>query len=102
MRALVHLLKTPLLIAALVGTVIGFSRWTINPELTARNESLRQELGRVEARNERLQDRISGLKDEIKRLRADDAESLYYARTQLGMVRPGETVFQLTAERPSK
>ena len=28
---------------------------------------------------------------------ADDAESLHYARTQLGMVRPGETVFQLGA-----
>lgn len=102
MRAVLDLLKTPLLIAALVGTVIGFSRWTIDPELAAHNTSLRQELGRVEARNERLRARITRLKGEIKRLRADDAESLHYARTQLGMVRPGETVFQLSAERPSQ
>ncbi|MGK0361692.1 MAG: cell division protein FtsB [Bradymonadia bacterium] len=97
MRALVELLKTPALIVALVGGVLGFSRLTINPELEANNESLRQELGRVETRNTRLQARITRLKGEINRLRADDAESLHYARTQLGMVRPGETVFQLGA-----
>jgi cell division protein FtsB len=98
MRALFDLLKMPLLIAALVGAVVGFSRWTIDPELKAKNESLRQELSRVSTRNERLQARITRLKGEIGRLRADDAESLHFARTQLGMVRLGETVFQLSAD----
>ena len=97
MRALFDMLKTPALIVALVGGVLGFSRLTINPELEAKNASLLHELGRVETRNARLQARIARLKSEIGRLRADDAESLHYARTQLGMVRPGETVFQLGA-----
>lgn len=98
MRAVLDLLKMPLLIAALVFAVVSVSRSTIDPELKAKNASLRHELGRVTTRNERLQADIARLKGEISRLRSGDAESLHYARTELGMVRPGETVYQLDAD----
>jgi cell division protein FtsB len=34
------------------------------------------------------------LKAELARLRSDERESVYHARTELGMVKPGELVYQ--------
>ncbi|MCA9527272.1 MAG: septum formation initiator family protein [Myxococcales bacterium] len=96
-RRLIRLLSPVALLAVLVGGVYGFSQATLNPELAAYNQSLREELLRVEARNGQLAESIAELKAEIQRLRSDDAESLFHARTQLGMVRTGEVVYQLAA-----
>lgn len=81
-------------LALLVGAVVGFSSLTVDPKLAARNANLSAELNRVEARNRLLQDEIAELKREISLLRETSAESLHHARTNLGMVRPDELVYQ--------
>ncbi|MEZ4471768.1 MAG: septum formation initiator family protein [bacterium] len=101
-RRLIQLLAPVALLAVLVGGVYGFSQVTLDPELAAYNQSLREELLRVEARNGQLADSIAELKAEIQRLRSDDAESLFHARTQLGMVRSGEVVYQLATPTPAE
>ena len=88
---------TPLLaFAVLMGGVYGLSRFTIDADLRMRNAELGAELTRVRTRNARLRARV----DEITRLRQDPEESLYHARTGLGLVRSGEVVYRFadTAE----
>lgn len=81
-------------VAALVAGLYGLSRLTVDPELRVRNGELAAELGRVVAQNDRLQGQVDALKGEITRLRAGDDESLYHARTGLGLVRSGEVVYR--------
>lgn len=102
--ALLRWIGTPLLVAALAGGVIAVSKATVDPRLEARNEALRAELGRVQARNARLAAQIAELKGEIHRLRTQPEESLHHARTQLGMVRSGEVVYQFAGpiEAPAR
>jgi cell division protein FtsB len=100
-RRLLRWLGPPFAILALTGAVYGFWRLTLDPEVEARNRALDDELLRIEGRNGHLRTEIAGLKQEIKRLREDEGESLHRARTGLGMVRPGETVYQLTPAPPS-
>lgn len=83
--------------AALVGGIWAVHRFSMDPELVAKNRSLSDELSRLEARNRRLQADNETLKAEIGRLRGQDAESVHQARTTLGMVRPGEVVYQFPA-----
>lgn len=97
LRRLVRWLSPLVLIVALAGGVYAFSRLTLDPELAAYNQSLREEFIRVEARNGQLEAQVAELKAEIQRLRASDAESLFHARTQLGMVKGDEVVYQLDA-----
>lgn len=87
-------------VLGLVAGVYAFYRLTLDPELIARNESLADELARLEGRNRRLEADNEALKAEIGRLRAEDAESVHHARTTLGMVRPGEVVYQFPASAP--
>lgn len=92
---------TPLLaFAALMGGVYGLSRLTVDSELRVRNAELRAELTRVRTRNTRLRARVDAMKSEIGRLRSDPEESLYHARTGLGLVRSGEVVYRF-ADGPS-
>lgn len=83
-----------LLVAVMAAGLYGFSRLTVDPELRVRNAELAAELGQIHARNARLQTQVEGLRGEIRRLRDGDDESLYHARTGLGLVRPGEVVYQ--------
>jgi len=84
---------------ALTGAVLLVYRASLDPELSARNQKLSDELVRVEARNVRLAAQNGQLKAEIRRLREDRGESLHRARTALGMVRPGEVVYQFEPAR---
>lgn len=87
-------------LALLVGGVFAFSSLTVDPKLAARNANLGAELSRVESRNRHLQDEIAEMKREITRLRDSPTESLHHARTNLGMVRGDEIVYQFRA-RPA-
>lgn len=87
-------------IAALVAGVYGLSRLAIDPELRTRNAELSAELVRIQARNARLQGQIEVLKSEIKRLRTQPEESLYHARTGLGLIFPGEVVYRFAGTSP--
>lgn len=89
------------LVLGLVAGVHFFYHLTLDPELLARNQSLADELSRLEGRNRRLETDNESLKGEIARLRAEDSESVHHARTQLGMVRPGEVVYQFPALEPT-
>ncbi len=89
-------------LVALVASVYGFYHLTLDPELVARNQSLADELARLEARNRRLETDNAALEAEIGRLRSEDAESVHHARTALGMVRPGEVVYQFPASAPAE
>lgn len=91
-----------LLVALLAGGVYGVSRLTVDPRRSAHNASLAGELGRIEARNDRLRAEITDLTGEIGRLRGDRSESLYHARTRLGMLRPGEVLYQLPSGSPGR
>lgn len=90
-------LKTAAIVAGLAGGVLLFWQAMVDPDLLARNQSLADELSRLESRNGRLQSENAQLKAEIGRLRDQDAESVHHARTALGMVRPGEVVYQFPA-----
>lgn len=93
----------PLTLAALVGGVMLVAELSIDPELQQRNAQLGDELLRIQNRNEHLTREVRELSDEIRRLRTRPAEQLLHARTELGLVRPGEAVYQLeppTPERP--
>lgn len=89
--------------AVLMGGVYGLSRLTIDPDLRVRNAELGAELTRVRTRNGRLRSRVEAMKAEITRLRQDPDESLYHARTGLGLVRSGEVVYRFAGapEAPS-
>ena len=96
-RHLRHL--TPLfLIAALAALIFGVSQLTVDHRLRQRNALLRAELGAVERRETRLRDELDRLRSEILRLRNVPQESLYQARFDLGMVGPGEFVYQFVAD----
>ncbi|MCA9542124.1 MAG: septum formation initiator family protein [Myxococcales bacterium] len=92
---------TPLVfLTALGGGVYGLSRLSIDPEVQSRNADLADELRALQGRNERLRARAEALRAEIRRLRTDPEESLYHARTNLGMVRPGEVIYRFEAAAP--
>jgi len=92
---------TPLVVfAALMGGIYGLSRLTVDPEMRTRNAELGTELTRVRTRNDRLRARVEAMKAEITRLRQDPDESLYHARTGLGLVRSGEVVYRF-ADAPA-
>lgn len=86
----------PLLI---VGTVYTVSEFTVDPALRARNALLRADLESVQRRKERTAADIVAIRSEIARLKNETGESLYRARTDLGMVRDGEVIYQLVKAR---
>jgi cell division protein FtsB len=66
-----------------------------DPEVAARNRSLQSDLERIQGRNRWLRHEIGRLRGEIARLRADEDALLGIARTELGLVQPGEVVYQV-------
>lgn len=59
-----------------------------------RYRALRAELAEVERVNDRLQREVGRLRREVDALRSDPAAVERVARDELGMVRPGELLFQ--------
>jgi cell division protein FtsB len=82
-----------LLIALLVGTLFGDGGFLQLLEERERTTALAAELGRLRGENSRLG-------EEIAALRSDPAAIERLAREELGMARPGETVF-LVRRSPS-
>lgn len=80
---------------AVAGAVWAISARAVAPELEARNAALEAELSRVRGANARLEEQARQLRGELERLRTRPDEQLHHARTQLGMVKPGEVVYQL-------
>ncbi|MCA9545149.1 MAG: septum formation initiator family protein [Myxococcales bacterium] len=87
--------KPALITVAVAGLVWIISAKAVAPELEARNAALEADLSRQRAANARLEEDIQQLRAELERLRARPDEQLHHARTQLGMVKPGEVVYQL-------
>ena len=94
---IIRTLAPLLAFVVLRGGIYGLSRLTVDPELRVRNAELGAELTRVRTRNTRLRARVEAMKAEIIRLRQDPEESLYHARTGLGLVRSGEVVYRFAA-----
>ncbi len=91
---LVRRVAPHLAVLALVGLVLLVHRASLDPEMEARNAELQAQRDQVSAQNRRLKQEIAVRQDELRRLREDPGESLYHARTELGMIRPGEVVYQ--------
>ncbi len=100
-RILLHL-SLPIGLAVIVAAGLCFSFALRNPALEAKNQRLQDDLARIKSENQALQNEIATLERQNKRLREDPEESLYHARTELGMVRPGEVVYQFEAPKESQ
>lgn len=87
-------------VAALIAGLFVLSSLTVDPQLRVRNAELNSELAAVRARNARLRAKVEATRAEITRLRTDPDESLYHARTGLGLVRSGEVTYRFET-RPS-
>jgi cell division protein FtsB len=74
--------------------ILGVLVWSSGGEAETKGAGLKAELERIEARNRVLRVENDALKAELARLRSDERESVYHARTELGMVKPGELVYQ--------
>jgi cell division protein FtsB len=59
-----------------------------------RYRALREELTKVQAKNERLERELREQNDQTERLRMDPRAVERIARDELGMVREGEIIFQ--------
>ena len=60
---------------------------------------LRGELAEAQDRNFRLVQQISALRRDLEMARSDDATLEHLARRYLGMVRPGEVLYRVPADR---
>ena len=87
------------LVASLAAVIFIVSELAIDTRLRAKNVELTYELGRVKAKVAHLAQQAENLRSEVKRLREDPKETVYHARTQLGMVRPGEIVYRFVNVR---
>ena len=85
-----------------IGLVLGgaflMTKLSIDHRLEAKNTDLQREFARGGVRHVNLQRRCAALRSEIERLQSDPNEVAYHARNQLGMVRPGEVIYQFTEE----
>ena len=91
-------MKLKVVVGVLVLLILGFTIFGENGLINLirykkRTQTLIQEVTRVKAENERLQ-------EEVRRLKSDPAYIERLAREELGMVKPGERV--LPGERPAK
>ena len=92
----------PLLWAGLLfGLVFLISETTIDHGVRAQNREFRQELSRLKSRVVQLKRTAETLRAEVARLRHDPKESVYHARIELGMVRPGEMVYRFSETHES-
>jgi cell division protein FtsB len=94
-QALQRALPIGILALALVGAPILI----FEPQGLPRMQSLEQELAQVDAENADLRRDISTLRVEVRDLRDDPAAVERIARSQLGLVRKNEIVFQFGKAR---
>ena len=83
-------------LSLLVGSVFLISELTIDHGVRAKNRELQQELARLKSKVIKLKGSAANLRSEVARLRHDPKESVYHARIELGMVRPGEMVYRFS------
>jgi cell division protein FtsB len=78
----------------LVFTIVTVPLHLLDGQGLPRYRALRDELAKVQSKNERLQREVRELSEETERLRGDARAIERIARDELGMVRDGEIVFQ--------
>jgi cell division protein FtsB len=86
-------------IGILTLAVVGAPVLIFQPQGLPRMRTLEQELGRVEAENAELRRSVSTLRVEVQELRDDPAAVERIARSELGLVRKNELVFQFGSGR---
>ena len=96
MARLVHAGRDALPIGILACAVIGVPVLMLEPQGMPRLRSLEKEVATVEEENHKLERDISQLRQEISLLRDDLASIEQVARSELGLVRKSEVVFQVT------
>ncbi|MEE2785752.1 MAG: septum formation initiator family protein [Myxococcota bacterium] len=89
-----------ILVMTLAAAIYLVSELAIDTRLRTKNVELTYELGRVRAKVAQLSRQAETLRSEVQRLRNEPKEAVYHARTQLGMVRPGEIVYRFVNVRP--
>ncbi|MFN3197791.1 MAG: FtsB family cell division protein [Bradymonadia bacterium] len=86
-----------------VSALIGLTVWlSTNPEQASRGRRLAAHLEALEAGNKVLQAEVDRLQVEIKDLKQGGPSIERYAHGNLGMIRPGERVYQFVERSPSK
>jgi cell division protein FtsB len=90
----VQLLRRTLPIAMMLLAVIAVPLLVLEPEGLPRLHGLERELDEVTTENQELRRNIERLRIEVQRLREDPAAVERIARSELGMVRKTEVVFQ--------
>jgi cell division protein FtsB len=80
--------------ALLVLAIVAVPLRILDPQGLPRYRALKQELGEVQARNDRLRREVADLSREVGRLRTDPVAIERIARDELGMTRDGELIFQ--------
>jgi cell division protein FtsB len=78
----------------LVFTIVTVPLYLLDGQGLPRYRALRDELGNVQTKNDRLRREVRELGAETERLRSDARAIERIARDELGMVRDGEIVFQ--------
>ena len=81
-----------------MGVAVLLTELAIDPRLEAKNTDLQREFARVGVRVINLEKRCEALRSENQRLKDDPREIMYHARNQLGMVRPGELIYQFSED----
>ena len=94
-KPLHHRMKPLLLAVGLVTVVAVFSEVTVDGDLRDRNAELGRELDQMRAALTRLNAELDTIQTDIQRLRTTPEEALFQARTTLGLVRPGEAIYQV-------
>ncbi|HEV3189918.1 MAG TPA: septum formation initiator family protein [Polyangiaceae bacterium] len=94
MTSAVQLLRRTLPIAMMLLAVIAVPLLVLEPEGLPRLHGLERELDEVTAESQELRRNIDRLRIEVQRLREDPAAVERIARSELGMVRKNEVVFQ--------
>ncbi len=94
MTSAVQLLRRTLPIAMMLLAVIAVPLLVLEPEGLPRLHGLERELDEVTTENQELRRNIERLRIEVQRLREDPAAVERIARSELGMVRKTEVVFQ--------
>ena len=89
-RSLAWLLPFALLVLAIVAVPLRI----LDAQGLPRYRALSTELSEVKNHNARLRREVRDLEREVRALRTDPAAIERIARDELGMVRPGEMVFQ--------
>jgi len=88
----------PLLL--LVGSIVAVPLLVLDPRGLPRYRALRDELFEIERTNERTREEVRRLQAEIAGLESDERAIERIARDELGLVRPGEIVFQFPPPAP--